>query len=178
MRVDWSKNFFELFGLPVQFDVDLADLLSRNRELQRQVHPDRFVSASAEERRLSMQLTTLVNEAYQTLRDPVRRARYLLELSGLKLDDETDTSMKPEFLMEQMELREALEEARAREDGLRRLAELANDIERRHAAKVDELRDCFGGGRETIAAARNAVRELQFLGKLLQEIREQEAELT
>jgi len=178
MQVDWSKNFFELFGLPVQFDLDPSDLLTRYRELQRRVHPDKFASASAEERRLSMQLTTLINEGYQTLRDPVRRARYLLDLSGVAMNDETDTSMKPEFLVEQMELREALEEACAREDSLRRLAELANDIEHRHAAKLEELRDCFSRGQGALGAARNAVRELQFLGKLLQEIREQEEELT
>lgn len=176
MQVDWSKNYFELFGLPVQFDLDLADLLTRYRELQRQVHPDRFTSAPAEERRLSMQFTTLVNEGYQTLRDPVRRARYLLGLSGAAMNDETDTSMKPEFLMEQMELREALEEARAREDALRRLAELANDIERRHAAKIEELRASFDRGPGALDATRNTVRELQFLDKLQQEIREQEEE--
>jgi len=178
MQVDWRKNYFELFGLPVQFDVDPSDLLTRYRDVQRQIHPDKFANASAEERRLSMQLTTLVNEGYQTLRDPVRRARYLLEVSGVPLNDETDTSMRPEFLMEQMELREALEEARTREDSLRRLAELANDIERRHAAKVDELRACFARGPDAFETTRNAVRELQFLGKLLNEIREQEEELT
>lgn len=178
MQADWSKNYFELFGLPAQFDVEPSDLLTRYRELQRRVHPDKFASASAEERRLSMQLTTLVNEGYQTLRDPVRRARYLLELSGAALNDETDTSMKPEFLMEQMELREALDEARTREDSLRRLAELANDVEQRHSAKLEQLRGCFNRGAGALEAARNTVRELQFLGKLLQEIREQEEELT
>lgn len=178
MQVDWSKNYFDLFGLPVQFNIDSSDLLNRYRELQRRVHPDKFASAPAEDRRLSMQLTTLVNEGYQTLRDPVRRARYLLEMSGAALNDETDTAMKPEFLMEQMELREALEEARAREDSLRRLAELASDVERRHAGKIEELRKCFGRNPLDLETTRNAVRELQFLTKLLQEIRDQEEEPT
>ncbi len=176
MRTEWEKNYFELFGLPVGFDVDVADLAVRYRDLQRRVHPDRFSSASAEERRLSMQLTTLVNEAYQTLKDPVRRGRYLLTLDGMPADD-TDTAMDPEFLMEQMELREGLEEARSQTDPHKRLAEIANDIEKRLEGKIGEFRRHYAQGQASRCQARNAVREMQFLEKLLDEIDSLEEEL-
>ena len=110
MHVAPGKNHFELFGLPVTFDVDVDDLASRYREMQRSVHPDRFANASDQDRRLSLQMTALINEAFQTLRDPVRRGRYLLNLRGVDLGDETDTSMNPAFLMEEMELRQQLDE--------------------------------------------------------------------
>jgi molecular chaperone HscB len=178
MHAEWGKNYFELFGLPAGFDIDPEDLAARYRELQRRVHPDRFASASDPERRLSMQMTTLVNEAYQTLKNPVRRGRYLLGLQGVPLDDETDTAMAPEFLMEQMELRETLDAARAREDAHRRLAELAHDIAGRFAAKTREFRGYLDQGAAGQVPARNAVREMQFLEKLLSEIRDLEEELS
>src|SRR5512141_1081809 len=105
-----GKNHFELFELPVTFDIDTDELAVRYRELQRRVHPDKYANASDQERRLSMQMTTMINEAFQTLKDPVWRGRYLLSLRGISLDDEIDTAMDPAFLTEQMELREELEE--------------------------------------------------------------------
>jgi molecular chaperone HscB len=108
----------------------------------------------------------------------VRRGRYLLGLAGVALDDETDTAMDPAFLMEQMELREALAEARAQQDAHTRLAELTRDIERRYAAKAGELGGYLAPAAPDHGRARNAVRELQFLGKLLEETRDLEEELT
>ena len=105
--LDFSKNYFELFGLPVDYTVDRGDLSERYRELQRVVHPDRFASASEQERRLSMQGSTLINEAFQTLKDPMLRARYLLSLHGVDMETK-DSTQDMEFLMEQMELREEL----------------------------------------------------------------------
>ena len=106
------KNHFELFGLAPAFALDLAHLDRAYRDIQAEVHPDRFAHAGDAERRASMQMTTQVNEAYRTLKSPVRRAKYLLELNGVDVGFETNTAMPPEFLMEQMELREKLEEAR------------------------------------------------------------------
>ena len=126
-----GKNHFELFGLPVTFDIDTAELAVRYRELQRRVHPDKFANASDQDRRLSLQMTALVNEGFHTLKDPVRRGRYLLSLRGVDLDDEIDTTMDPVFLMEQMELREELEEVRQADNPHKQLAELANRIEQR-----------------------------------------------
>ena len=82
MAADLSTTHFELFGLPLSFDVDMGQLDSRYRELQRTVHPDRFANASDQERRISMQQATQINEGYQVLKDSLRRGRYLLELCG------------------------------------------------------------------------------------------------
>lgn len=132
------------------------------------MHPDRFANAGDAERRASMQWTTRVNEAYRTLRSPVERARYLLELQGVDVEFETNTAMPSEFLMRQMELREALEQAGGAKDAdaldaLRaalRADEL--DLERGLADAIDARRDYAG------AAA--LVRKLKFLDKLDAEI--------
>lgn len=170
MTSDRVPNFFELFGLPVGFDIDAGDLSLRYRDLQRRVHPDRHATATAEERRLAMQFTTLVNEAYQTLKEPVRRGRYLLGLEGLVADGETDTAMAPAFLMQQMELREALDEARHDKNPAERLAALAGEVGRRMQDKIGEFRDCYAQGPAARLQAKNAVREMQFLEKLQKEI--------
>ncbi len=173
-----DKNHFELFGLPVTFDIDTDELAVRYRELQRRVHPDKFANASDQERRLSMQLATMVNEAFQTLKDPVRRGRYLLSLRGIDLGDETDTTMDPAFLLEQMELREELEEVRQADNPHKQLAELANRIEQRLQDKIGQFRRAFADATpDGTGKARNAVREMQFLEKMRREIDNLEEEL-
>jgi molecular chaperone HscB len=138
------------------------------REIQAQVHPDRFANAGDAERRASMQWTTRVNEAYRTLRSPVQRARYLLELAGVDVAFETNTSMPPEFLMRQMELREALEQAEeARDaDALDALRAGLNadklELERALAEAID--------ARQDYAGAAGLTRKLMFLDKLDAEI--------
>lgn len=174
-----GKNHFELFGLPVSFDVDADDLTSRYRELQRRVHPDKFANAPDQERRLSLQMTALVNEAFQTLKDPVRRGRYLLSLRGVDMGEETDTAMDPAFLMEQMELRENLEEIRQVDNPGEQLVELANRIDQRMQEKIDQLRRTLDrDSSEETGRARNLVREMQFLQKMHHEIGNLEEELS
>jgi len=178
MPVESGKNYFELFGLPVTFDIDTDDLSVRYRELQRRVHPDKFASGSDQERRVSMQMTTLVNEAFQTLRDAVKRARYLLSLKGIDVDAETDTAMDPAFLMEQIELRESLDEVKQMTNPHKPLAELANQIDRRMEAKVGQFRQHLSeDGGEGTSKARADVREMQFLDKLRDEVDSLEEEL-
>ncbi len=173
-----GKNHFELFGLPAVFDVDADELASRYRELQRRVHPDKFANASDQERRLSLQMTALVNEAFQTLKDPVRRGHYLLSLRGVDVGEETDTAMDPAFLMEQMEWRENLEEIRQADNPPKQLAELANRIGQRMQDKIGRFRSALDkNSPEEIGKARNLVREMQFLEKLQQEIDDLEEEL-
>jgi molecular chaperone HscB len=106
------SSHFELFGLAPAFAVDAAALDRAYREIQSRVHPDRFAHAGDAERRASMQWTTRVNEAYRTLKSPVQRAKHLLELNGVDVAFETNTQMPSEFLVRQLELREALAEAR------------------------------------------------------------------
>lgn len=171
MQADLGKNYFELFGLPASYAIDLADLSSRYRELQRRFHPDRFAAAPESERRLSVQMTAQINAAYQTLRDRVARGRYLLGLKGVRTDEETDTRMDPAFLMEQMELREALDEARGATDREARCSALQERVDELLDSKTAMLQQNFSAGSApALQAARELVREMQFLQKLTHEI--------
>jgi molecular chaperone HscB len=171
MQADLGKNYFELFGLPMSYDIDLTDLSSRYRELQRRFHPDRYAAALESERRLSVQMTAQINAAYQTLRDRVARGRYLLSLKGVHTDEDTDTRMDPAFLMEQMELREALDDARGASDREARCAALLEQVDQRLDSKTAQLQQNFSTGSEpALQAARELVREMQFLQKLTHEI--------
>jgi len=137
------------------------------REIQSQVHPDRFAHAGDAERRASLQWTTRVNEAFQVLKNPVKRASHLLELHGVDVAFETNTAMPPEFLMQQMELRERLEEAKEARalDALRdEMREIKISLEKQIAGKIDVAKD--------YKAAADLVRKLQFLHRLDEEIDE------
>src|SRR3954471_5688260 len=114
-----SQNHFELLGLKPSYALDSSELESRYRELQGHVHPDRFAASPEAERRVAMQWAVQANEAYRTLRDPVGRARYLLSLKGFDTGEESNTAMPPDFLMQQMEWRESVAEAREARDGAR-----------------------------------------------------------
>src|SRR5215212_4975031 len=109
-------SYFELFGLEPAFALDAAALEGAYREIQSRVHPDRFAHAGDAERRASLQWTTRVNEAYRTLKNPVQRASHILSLHGVDVAFETNTAMPQNFLMQQMELRESLEDAIAKKD--------------------------------------------------------------
>ena len=111
-----SLNYFELFGLKPTFNIELATLESSYRKIQSETHPDRFVTASPTEKLVSMQQATFANEAYLILKKPANRAQYLLELQGITAISETNTAMSTEFLMQQMEWREATEDAIASKD--------------------------------------------------------------
>ena len=163
------QNHFELFGLPAVFALDAGALEQRYRQLQREVHPDRFATATDSERRLSMQLATRVNEAYRTLRSPLPRARYLLELAGVDVAAECNTAMPADFLMEQMEWREGLEEADRAGDtcGLNRLD---LQIGQQRAGKLAELERMFAAG--DLAAAAQQVRKLMFLERFSDDVDE------
>lgn len=170
MTSDFARNHFELLGLPVQYAVDPARLEHGYRELQSQVHPDRFAVASEPERRVAMQWATRANEAYRTLRDPLERARYLLHLKGYDTGEETNTSMPPDFLMQQMEWREAAAEARgARDRG--RLEALRGDLEAAHGEMLGQLERAIDR-QANYDAGCSLVRKLRFLAKLEEEIGE------
>jgi len=164
------QNHFELFGLPISFEVDQQQLAERYRALQRTVHPDRFANASAQERRISVQLAAQINEALQTLKSPIQRARYLLELRGIVFDEQRDTAIDPMFLMEQMELREALADIPGGDDALMRLGRLQDDIRARTKQLSNELSGLFADGSEAaMQQAKAVVQKLQFMAKLQQE---------
>jgi molecular chaperone HscB len=176
--VDFSKNYFELFGMPVGFRVDKAALAERYRDLQKVVHPDRFASGSETEQRLSLQHTTQLNEAYGTLKEPVRRAIYLLGLHGIDMSLDKETTQDTAFLMEQLELREQLAEAPEQADPLAVLDGLMARVDGMIKALVAQLAMQFESATpEQLEAARESVRKMQFLNKLHAEAEALEAEL-
>jgi molecular chaperone HscB len=177
MKTGLDQDFFDLFGLPHSFDVDMALVNERYRALQRELHPDRYASAPDQARRLAVQMTARVNEALQTLKDPLRRARYMLALAGMDTDDDTDTRVDPGFLMEQMELREALAEARGATDASAKLATLSTQVNDAVAQRIATIRDSFGAAEPHLDTIRAAVRELQFLRKLQHELEAAEDDL-
>ncbi len=107
-----KKNFFNLFGFSMDFDIDLDELHRRYRELLRRVHPDKYANSTSAERLASVQQTADVNEAFYTLKSPLRRAGYLLALRGIVLEEDKPTSLSMKFIQEQIELREDLEDIR------------------------------------------------------------------
>ncbi len=114
--MDIQANHFALFGLPERFAIDSAALDHAYRDLQSRVHPDRFATSGAAEQRVALQWATQANEAYRVLRDPLKRAIYLCGIKGHDPANENDTKMPQAFLIEQLEWREALDEARANDD--------------------------------------------------------------
>lgn len=166
--MDFNADFFSLFQLPRSFRIDAAELDARYRELQGQVHPDRFAQAGEAERRLSMQWATRANEAYLTLKKPLERAKYLLHLAGHDLRAETNTAMPADFLIEQMEWREAVAEARSGGDH-HELEHLHHRLQGDIQARYDELQHLLDEAGD-IETAADRVRRLMFLEKLLNEI--------
>ena len=127
-----QSNDFELFGLPPQFAVDKVALDERWKALQREAHPDRHATADAATQRRAMQWSVRINEAYQRLKDPIKRASYLCELNGESIGAENNTAMPAAFLMQQMQWREDLEDAESVAD-LERMADEVADVPRGHA---------------------------------------------
>ena len=172
---DFKQNYFRLFGLPVQFPLDSARLGQRFRQLQQEMHPDRFANASQSEQRLAVQYSALVNEAHATLGRPLSRALYLLQLEGISQEDVSRQQVDGGFLIEQMELREKLESIGDLVDPdpvLEHLvAEIASDIE----LHQNEFAAAYAEG--DLAAAGSACVKMQYLDKLLAEAERLESQL-
>lgn len=168
MQFDFNRNHFELFGLVPGFALDSAVLEQAYRALQSQVHPDKFTHLSAAEQRASMQWSTRVNEAYQALKSPLNRAQYLLQLQGIDALAERDTAMPGDFLMQQMEWREGMQEAREAADVAAlqtieaEITDTAHQLRAVLARQLDEQHDYLG--------AAQSVRKLKFMDKLVVEI--------
>lgn len=166
--MDLNADFFALLGLPRRFRLAAGELDSRYRELQARVHPDRFASAPEAERRLSMQWASQANEAYRTLKKPLARAGYLIELAGVDLRAETNTAMPADFLMQQMEWREAVQEARSAGDH-HELEHLHHRLQTDIAGRYEQIAVWLDEDADYLAAA-DGVRRQMFLEKLLLEI--------
>jgi molecular chaperone HscB len=166
--LDLTADFFSLFELPRAFRLSVSELDTRYREVQAQVHPDRFAHAGETERRLSMQWATRANEAYQTLKKPLERAKYLLHLAGHDIRAESNTAMPADFLIEQMEWREAVAEAREGRDH-HELERLHNRLRSDIGDRFEEIGALLDDARDPVRAG-ELVRRLMFLEKLLHEI--------
>jgi molecular chaperone HscB len=177
MQSELSKNYFELFDIPVSFSIDAVDLKKRYRELQKLAHPDKYTNASDAERRMSVQLAAQVNEAYQVLSNPVTRARYMLELGGREINDQHTTSDEM-FLMEQMELRETLEELRHSNDPQTSLMGFLQDVETRMRRVCGDIEQTFSQSSPDLDTADSLYRKLQFIDKLRREAEQLEDELS
>jgi molecular chaperone HscB len=163
MKLD--SDDFELFGLPRRFEQDREDLDRRWRDLQAQVHPDKFAIEGAAGQRVAMQWAMRVNEAYQRLKDPLGRAAYLCELQGAPIQAESNTAMPAGFLVQQMEWREALDEAGTLEQVellARQVAQHRSEGLTRLGSMLDQTQD--------FAAAAQSVRALMFVERFAQDV--------
>ena len=175
MNIDFSENYFELFGLDVGFDIDESLLGSQRRSLQQSLHPDNFVGGSGAEKRFSMQAASLVNEAYKVLSEPLQRASYLLKLQNIDLDVETDTRMAPEFLMAQMEFREELEGIASAADPYAKIDSVRASLQHQVDQVSSQFQSAFS--REDLVQAREVTRQWQFLNRLERELDDIEADI-
>ncbi|MCW8922776.1 MAG: Fe-S protein assembly co-chaperone HscB [Gammaproteobacteria bacterium] len=170
-----TQNFFELFDVPVSFEVDLDLVQQRYRELQKAVHPDKFVSASDQEKRISMQQTSWINEAFNALRQPVERAIYLLKLKGVDLNLENETTMDAMFLMEQMEMREALSDVQSKDDPLAALDDFSVQIKNKMQAMAANFSIAYED--DQLDDAKELIRKMQFMQKARKEVDELTAKI-
>ena len=163
MKLD--SDDFELFGLPRRYAQDRAQIDARWKALQAEVHPDRYAAEGGAAQRVAMQWAVRVNEAYARLKDPLKRAAYLCELQGAKIEAENNTAMPASFLMHQMAWREALDDAA---DGAAALA-LNDEVLAYRRQALAELETTFDVRQDWAAAARQ-VRALMFVERFVSDL--------
>ncbi|MEZ8581187.1 co-chaperone HscB [Vibrio splendidus] len=161
-------NYFELFGLPLQFQLDGSLLSSQFRDLQRQFHPDKFAIASERDRLLAVQKAAQINDAYQVLKNPISRAEYLLVQHGEDIRGEQQTMQDPMFLMEQMELREELEDIADSSDPEDALFAFEGKVSKMYKQQLSAIQQELES--EAWLEAADRVRKLKFIAKLKNEI--------
>ena len=170
--ISLQASDFELFGLPTAFALDGAQLDLQWKSLQREAHPDRFASEGAAAQRIAMQWSVRINEAYNRLKDPLKRAAYLCELHGAAVNAENNTSMPPAFLMQQMEWRETLDDCKALkavDSKIEALEKLLDEVDASHAAALAQIATLIDADHND-AAAVGQVRALMFIEKFAQEV--------
>ncbi|MBP6419515.1 MAG: Fe-S protein assembly co-chaperone HscB [Giesbergeria sp.] len=160
-----QSDDFELFGVPQRFAQERSALDARWKELQREAHPDRFAAQGAAAQRVAMQWSVRINEAYQRLKDPLRRAAYLCELHGAPIRAEDNTAMPAEFLMQQMQWREDLEDA----DSAAAVDALEAQVQQARRAALERCASLIDTQRDFVAAAQQ-VRALMFIARFAKDI--------
>ena len=173
--MDFSSNFFDVFSIPVAWDVDLKGLGIRYRALQQEFHPDRYATKTEVEKRLAVQSASLINQAFDTLKSPLKRAQYLLELNNVNANQEAHITTDSGFLMQQIELREALAGVSKTQDPWVELERLKYEIEQTYIKLQGEFQHFFST--DALKLAFNTVAKMQFFAKLLTEIEHLEDEL-
>lgn len=169
--MDITQNYFDLFQLPHQYHIDAKALKSTYRQLQRELHPDRFAGGTDQEKRLAVQYSTFVNQAYETLSSSVKRGEYMLSLKGVERDAAQTIKNDPQFLMQQMMWREKLEtiESKADEDALDDFKDQVSDSQQQIETELSDLLSS-----DQLDSAMVLIGKLQFTEKLLVEIDELE----
>ena len=173
--MDLTQDYFSNFDLPANFQVDLSALASRHLQLQQIYHPDRFVAGTAAEQRVAVQTASYLNQAYAVLRSPLRRAIYLLQLQDMGPLAPTNTSMPIDFLMQQIELRERLDEISAASDVESALDQMADELQTFNKVLQTEFAAAYNASE--LSTAEDAVRKLQFIHKLQQQRDDLEGQL-
>ena len=161
-----SDDYFRFFGLNQQFNIDLPALDQAYLAIQREVHPDRHARGSDSEQRIAMQMATLANTAFQTLKNPIQRGLYICQLHGVDAKLETNTAMPAAFLMKQMEWRESLDE---QEEDLTALEALMAEVEESKAETLVEITQAIDGAKNYQRAA-ELLRGLLFIDKFAVEL--------
>jgi molecular chaperone HscB len=182
LQVIKSKSYFALFSLEMDWAIDLLLLKSRYLNLQKQFHPDKFLMKSSLEKRLAMQTASLINDAYDTLASPLKRAQYLLDLRGYDAQPERHTSCDGLFLMEQIELREELEMIEGQnqnqntcKDLSERLGSFSTKIQHRYESLQNDFSESYAKG--LLDNSFSVLGKMQFFAKLLDQVEDLESRL-
>lgn len=160
-----QSNDFELFDIPMQFAQDRTVIDARWKELQREAHPDKFAAQGGAAQRVAMQWSVRINEAYQRLKQPLSRASYVCELRGAPIQAENNTAMPTGFLIQQMEWREALDEAST----LQAVEEIAVTVNKNGLDLLSKIEHVLDSEKNFIAAA-ELVRSLMFIERFAREV--------
>lgn len=179
-----ADTYFSLLGLALSFEIDKQTLTQNYHEIQKSIHPDNFASAGDRERRLSVQKAAQINDALETLKNPVKRSIYLLSLQGIDIG-ENDGGVDPAFLMEQMELRENLAQVGDKDDPLAELDNILDDVNSRIKQTISSLSDLFqqiladnsDEKNALLQQAKAQVLKMQFLNRLQEECLNKEEDL-
>lgn len=169
MNVDLTRNYFELFGFAEKFLIDQEQLAEKYRSFQSAWHPDKFANASDQERRISVQTTAFINEAYETLRSDLKRSHYLLKLSDVEFNADTETSSDAEFLMQTMELHEQVEDAGNAQNPLNELDKLSKELKAQQQMLISVFTTQFE--KNELNMAKEAALKLQFYERLTNQVR-------
>ena len=175
MNIDLTRNYFELFDFEQGYSIDQQQLADKYRALQSELHPDRFANASDQERRISVQTTAYVNEAYATLKSDLKRAHYLLQLSDIEFNADTETSSDAEFLMQTMELHEEVEETNNSEAPLQALDDLSKRLKQDQAMLIAQFSKQYE--EKSLIAAKDTALKLQFYERLTNQVRKKQEQL-